>query len=175
MMKINEPPGGARRRQGGLQPGALDGIAGPPIRVIGVAVEAKDFDGPVSIFVIAFVSGKAELSQTGGVSSGCRRGKTTVMVPHRRKKAIGNGARTVCTCIRENVIVIILSNVLIDGAGLTIRIIVVAKGHDEIGIPTLDQIGHSQFVRCAGAVIANDSNDPHANIGCEKQYGTKKV
>ena len=168
MMEIDEPPGCGRSGQRCLQPDALDRVARVPVGIIGVAVQAEDLNRPITILVIPFVSGKREVCEVRVVSGRRRIRETAVVIPHGRKEAIGNCPGTVCSCVRENIIVEKLSDILVDGAGFTVGIVVVADGHNEIGVPALHQIGHGQLIGSPGTIITDHSNDHRGSIGQHK-------
>ena len=78
------------------------------------------------------------------------------MVARRREETVGGCAGPIRSGIWVNELVIILTNILINGRGITKRIIVVARGDDEIGIPAFDEVCNIRFSETVTAVISND-------------------
>src|SRR4051794_13758470 len=114
-MKVDQPPSGGGGRQAGAKPFALHRVKRPAIRIVRIAVQAKDFNRPIAVVVIALVPRQREIGEVRIVTGRCGARETTVVIADGRKEAIGNGSSAVCTKVRINIIVEKLPYVFVDG------------------------------------------------------------
>ena len=133
-----------------LQPGSLNRIAPPPIRFVEVAVEDEEMDWTALKVVIAFIPGQGEVIQVGLDIP-----RIPVVVTQGREEAIFSGAGAIRALVGVDISLIVLANVSVDGAGFSVRVIVVANGDDKVNVPTVNQLGYIGFWLTGIAKITN--------------------
>ena len=164
MVKIHDLP---LRRRGGqfvLQPGALRGSAAGAVRLAAVAVDGEKVHRSPDEVVVALVARQREVVQVRSGPAG-----VPVMIAQAGEEAVGGRPCAVASCVGVDKAVVELADVRVNRRGRAVRIVVVADRDDEVGRPTLDQVGHVPLRGCAAAKVA-DHAEPRA-AGLRARHG----
>jgi hypothetical protein len=104
---------------------------------VGVAVHAEEVDVLVAELVVPLVAGQGEVV---GVGREAVLG-VPVVVARTGPEAVLLGALAVLAFVRADPVVVELADVLVDGVGLAVWVVVVADGDDEVRLQPGDQGG----------------------------------
>jgi hypothetical protein len=107
---------------------------------VGVVIDDEDADVSLLRRVVAFVAGEREVIEVRPIAGG---GVVVVIADGGEEVVDGVGrARAVAAGVRIDELVVPLPDVVVDGVGAAVGIVVVADGGDGVGVPALDQVGH---------------------------------
>ena len=79
-----------------------------------------------------------------------------IVISKRWIESTGGGAVAVFPFVLEDIFMKVLPDVIVDGIGLSIRVVVVAKSYNEIRVPTFNEIRYIQKRLTRQPVIANN-------------------
>ena len=152
MVQVDQIPcrGGCRKPI--LQPGRLNRGTCSSIRFTRIAVNRKEMHRSPGEIVVALVAGQGEIIQIGP-----RVGSIPIVIAQSGEEAVRLRARAVSSEVRVNIIVIILTDIRVNGLRGAIRVVIISGGDDEIRVPGFDQVRNLKFGLTGFAEIANDS------------------
>ena len=116
-----------------LQPGSLNRIAPPPVRLVVVAVEDEEMHGAALKVVIAFIPGQGEIIQVR-----LDMAWIPVVVAQGREEAIFSGTGAIGAFVGMDICLVLLTDVGVDGAGFAVWVVVIADGDDKVNVPTVN-------------------------------------
>lgn len=123
---------------------------------------------PIVHIVVELIAGESEVVEVGASTAiGVALDGGPVVVAEGGPEAIDRAAYAVITLIVADELAVVLADVVVNGVGRTVGIVVVADGEDEVGVPASDERGNTGFVDGVGAVVADDGEaEGVAVLGC---------
>ena len=92
-------------------------------------------------------------------------GGAPIMIPKRWIEPARGGAAAIFPFVFENIFMKVLTNVIVNRVGLSIRIVIVAESDNEIRIPTFNEIRYIQKRLPRQPIIADDTKDDAVALG----------
>ena len=126
-------------------------VACDAVRLGRVAVYGVEVHRPPGVVVIALVARQGEVIEVR-----LRVGRDPIMVAQGREELVEGGPLAVAAQVGVNEVVVILADVGVYGRGIAVGVIVIANCDDEVGVPTMNQVGHIKLRLSVATEVTDD-------------------